>query len=74
MLNPKAPMLDSMLAYLYSVIGPVTKKIPITREGSRPTIRKTSLLPEGYVAEVVATGFHSPVHCCFDEQGSCLRQ
>lgn len=71
MLNPKAPMLDSMLAYLYSVIGPVTKKLHITREGPRGHNPEDILLPEGYVAEVVATGFHAPVHCCFDEQGYC---
>ncbi|MBW3560739.1 MAG: PQQ-dependent sugar dehydrogenase [Proteobacteria bacterium] len=71
MLNPKAPMLDSMLAYLYSVIGPVAKKIPITREGPRGYDPGDILVPEGYVTEVVATGFHSPVHCCFDEQGRC---
>jgi hypothetical protein len=29
------------------------------------------LLPQGFVAEVVASGFNAPVHCCFDQQGSC---
>lgn len=29
------------------------------------------LLPEGYVAEVVATGLNAPVHCTFDDDGFC---
>lgn len=70
-LSPKAPMLDSMLAYLYSVIGPVVEKIPITRKGPRHHNTDDILLPDGFVAEVVATGFNAPVHCCFDAQGFC---
>jgi glucose/arabinose dehydrogenase len=64
-------MLDSMLAYIYSVIGPITEKLHVTREGPRGYNADDILLPEGYTAEVVAAGFHSPVHCCFDERGYC---
>jgi glucose/arabinose dehydrogenase len=70
-LSPKAPMLDSMLAYLYSVIGPITEKLKINREGARGHDPEDILLPEGFVAEVVATGFNAPVHCCFDAEGAC---
>ncbi len=70
--NPlKTPMLDSWLAYMYAPILPYLKKIKITREGPRGHNQQDILLPEGYVAEVVATGFNAPVHCCFDDHGFC---
>jgi len=47
------------------------KKIKIHREGPRGYNPEDILLPEGYVAEVVASGFNAPVHCCFDEDGYC---
>lgn len=70
---PTWPALDlpSWLAYLYAPILPYLKQIQITREGSREHNPADILLPEGYVAEVVATGFNAPVHCCFDDQGLC---
>ena len=71
MLNPKAPMVDSLLAYAGKAAQPILSRIHITRKGKRHIRTRDILLPEGYVAEVVATGFNSPVHCCFDEQGSC---
>jgi glucose/arabinose dehydrogenase len=66
-----APMLPDWLAYLYKPILPVLKKIKIRREGPRGYNPRDILLPEGFVAEVVATGFHAPVHCTFDDQGNC---
>jgi glucose/arabinose dehydrogenase len=66
-----APMLPDWLSYLYQPILPILKKIKIRREGPRNYNPKDILLPEGYVAEVVASGFNAPDHCCFDEQGYC---
>ncbi len=63
--------LPSWLAYLYKPILPYLNAIKITRQGSPEHNPRDILLPEGYVAEIVATGFHSPVHCCFDGQGFC---
>src|ERR1041385_1290021 len=67
----RAPMLPDGVSYLYQPILPVLKKIKIHREGPRRYDPSDILLPEGYVAEVVASGFNAPVHCCFDEQGYC---
>lgn len=67
-LVPKAP---DWLAYLYAPILPLLKHIKINREGPRNYKPQDILLPEGYVAEVVATGFDAPVHCTFDDQGFC---
>ncbi len=67
----KAPMPDSFLAYAYAPIMPYLKKINITRQGQRGYNPEDILLPDGYVAEVVATGFNAPVHCSFDDQGYC---
>lgn len=50
---------------------PVLKKIHIRREGPRGYTPQDILLPEGYVAELVASGFNTPVHCCFDDEGYC---
>ena len=63
--------LPSWLAYLYSPILPLLKNIKINREGPRDHNPADILLPEGYAAEVVATGFNAPVHCCFDDRGFC---
>jgi len=67
----KALDLPSRLAYLYAPILPYLKWVKITRRGPRSHDPKDILLPQGYEAEVVATGFNAPVHCCFDEQGFC---
>src|SRR5689334_6729179 len=66
-----APTLPDWLAYLYQPLLPVLKHINIQREGKRDFNPDDILLPEGFVAEVVATGFNAPVHCCFDNQGNC---
>ncbi|MDQ4077894.1 MAG: PQQ-dependent sugar dehydrogenase, partial [Chloroflexota bacterium] len=65
------PTIPDWLAYAYAPIIPYLKKIKVTREGPREHNPEDILLPEGYVAEVVATGFNAPVHCTFDEQGFC---
>jgi glucose/arabinose dehydrogenase len=62
---------DRWLAYLYAPLLPYLKKIKITRAGPRGHNPRDILLPEGYVAEVVATGFNAPVHCAFDDAGFC---
>ncbi len=66
-----APTIPDWLSYLYQPILPILKKIHIRREGPRGYNPKDILLPEGYVAEVVASGFNAPVHCCFDDRGYC---
>jgi glucose/arabinose dehydrogenase len=65
------PMVPDWLSYLYQPILPLLKKIKIRREGPRSYEPEDILLPEGYIAEVVATGFNTPVHCCFDDQSYC---
>lgn len=66
-----APDLASWLAYLYRPLYPVTRRITIRRHRPRRFDPSHVLLPEGFTAEVVATGFTAPVHCCFDEDGRC---
>ncbi|MBA3531267.1 MAG: PQQ-dependent sugar dehydrogenase [Ardenticatenales bacterium] len=65
------PTVPDWLAYAYAPLVPYLKKIKITREGPRGHAPEDILLPEGYVAELVATGFNAPDHCCFDDQGNC---
>src|SRR5690242_2224315 len=67
------PALDlpSRLAYLYAPILPYLKLIKVRRESKRGHVSGDILLPEGYAAEIVATGLNAPVHCCFDEHGAC---
>lgn len=65
------PDVDSLLAHLYAPVLPYLRKVRITRSGPRGYNPRDILVPEGFVVEVVATGFNSPVHCCFDEQGFC---
>jgi glucose/arabinose dehydrogenase len=71
--EPKKRAIDlpSWLAYAYKPILPYLKQIKIVREEFRHHNPDDILLPQGYVAEVVATGFNAPVHCCFDDQGFC---
>ena len=66
-----APTLPDWLSYLYQPILPMLKKIKIRREGPRGYNPNDILLPQGYAAEVVASGFNAPDHCCFDDQGYC---
>src|SRR5512143_2365991 len=66
-----APTVSDWLSYIYQPLLPVLKKIKIHREGRRHLNPDDILVPEGYAAEVVATGFNAPVHCCFDDAGYC---
>lgn len=70
-LSPKAPMMDTVLAYGYAAAEPLLKKLHITRKGSRQYDPSDILLPEGYVAELVTSGLNAPVHCSFDDNGFC---
>src|SRR5688572_9201347 len=59
------------LSYLYAPIIPYLKKIKIVRDSPRRPDPTDILLPDGYVAEVVAAELNAPVHCCFDDAGMC---
>src|SRR5687768_7825580 len=61
----------SWLAYAYAPILPLLKKVKLVRKSGRGHNPRDILLPRGYQAEVVATGFNTPVHCAFDEAGAC---
>ncbi|MDQ3357396.1 MAG: PQQ-dependent sugar dehydrogenase [Actinomycetota bacterium] len=66
-----APMIDSALAAIYAPLQPLTQRIHLHRRRTRRHRPGDVLVPEGFAVEVVAAGFNAPVHCCFDEQGSC---
>ena len=67
----RGPEVHGVLAYLSRPLYPLLRRVQIRREGRRKYDPSDVLLPEGYVAEVVATGFKTPVHCCFDDRGFC---
>ena len=74
--EPKRALdLDSLLAYTYAPLVPYLKqarqKLGFARRGARGHNPRDILLPQGYTADVVATGFNTPVHCTFDDRGSC---
>src|SRR4051794_9413078 len=69
--SSRALDLPSRLAYLSAPLLPYLKKVKIRRRGPRDHRPADILLPTGYVAEVVATGLNTPVHCCFDDAGFC---
>jgi glucose/arabinose dehydrogenase len=59
------------MGYLYAPLLPALERIKVVRRGERDHEPRDILLPAGYAAEVVASGLHAPVHCCFDDQGRC---
>ncbi|HEX2222417.1 MAG TPA: PQQ-dependent sugar dehydrogenase [Candidatus Limnocylindria bacterium] len=61
--------IPSSLALLYAPLQKVTERLRVTRRGSRRFEPRDILLPDGYVAELVADGFTAPVHCSFDPDG-----
>ncbi len=63
--------LPSTLGTLYAPFVPLLQKIKIVRKGAPRHDPADILLPDGYVAELVADGLNAPVHCCFDGQGNC---
>lgn len=67
-----SPDLASWLAYAYSRLQPVTRRVNIRRKRPRRYDPANVLVPAGFVAEVVATGFTAPVHCCFAPDGACF--
>ncbi len=62
---------DSALAAAYRPVGPLLGRLRLKREGSRPYNPAHVLVPQGFAVELVACGFNSPVHCCFDDDGFC---
>lgn len=59
----------TVLSVLYAPLQPIVKRLRIPRRGSRRFDPSDINLPNGYVAEVVATGLTAPVHVCFDPDG-----
>lgn len=66
-----APVVDTALATMYAPLAPLTKRIHLHRRRPRRYRPEDVLVPDGYTVDVVATGFHEPVHCCFDDRGYC---
>jgi glucose/arabinose dehydrogenase len=67
----RGPELHDVLAYASKPLEPLVGRMRVTREGERTFDAADILLPEGYVAELVASGFRTPVHCTFDDDGTC---
>src|SRR4051812_15596722 len=61
--------LPSRLAFVAQPLLPYLKKLKLRRRGRRNYRPHDILLPEGFVAELIAGDLSSPVHCCFDDQG-----
>ncbi len=66
-----APMIDSLLGAQYAPLLPLTIRAHLHRWRPRRYRPEHVLVPDGYTAELVAKNFNEPVHCCFDDQGSC---
>src|SRR5574339_220327 len=67
----RASDLPGWLAYAYKPVLPLLQKLQVSHRGPREHNPDDILLPEGFRAEVVASGFDAPVHCCFDARGDC---
>jgi glucose/arabinose dehydrogenase len=67
----RGPEVHAALAYAGRPLYPLLRRVTIRREGRRRHEPADILLPDGYVAEVVATGFKTPVHCTFGPDGRC---
>lgn len=65
------PNLHSRMAYGFRPAVSVLRHLTYRRRGTRRHDPADVLLPDGYVAEVVATGFTTPVHCSFGPDGAC---
>ena len=59
----------TLLSVVYAPLQPLVQRIRFVRRGSRRHEPADILLPTGYRAEVVATGFTAPVHACFGPDG-----
>jgi glucose/arabinose dehydrogenase len=60
----------TLLSVLYAPLQPLVKRLHLVRRGPRRYAPDQINLPDGYVAEVVASGFTAPVHVCFDPAGT----
>jgi glucose/arabinose dehydrogenase len=67
----RGPDIHALLAYATRPLYPLLRRVTIRREGGVKRDAADVLLPDGYVAELVATGFKTPIHCCFDDRGRC---
>ncbi|MDQ3823313.1 MAG: PQQ-dependent sugar dehydrogenase [Actinomycetota bacterium] len=67
----RGPEVHGLLAYASRPLYPVLRRVKVRREGPRGHEPKDILLPDGFVAEVVATGMNTPVHCTFAPDGAC---
>ena len=63
--------LPALLAQMAAPLTPLVKRVRYRRHGARGHEPRDILLPEGYAAEVVASGLNAPVQCCFDDAGAC---
>ena len=67
----KAPMVNTLLAYVSKPLRPLMEKINVTRESHRGAFAGDVMLPEGYEIEVVAVELNAPVHATFGPDGAC---
>lgn len=59
----------TLLSVLYAPLQPIVARLELVRRGERRFAPGDILLPPGYRAEVVASGFTAPVHACFGPGG-----
>ena len=59
----------AILAQLLRPLAAVLSRVGYRRHGSRELVPADILLPAGFAAEVVATGFDAPTGCAFDDTG-----
>ena len=67
----KAPMIPDALGYLYWAGRSLFRRIEVTHRGSRQPRPGDIHVPRGYEVDVVVTDLSAPVHCSFDDGGSC---
>ncbi len=58
-----------LLSMIYAPLQPLVRRLHLTWRGTRRFEPSDILLPDGYVAELVAHGLTTPVHACFDPDG-----
>jgi len=59
----------TLLSILYAPLQPLVQRVRFVRRGTRRFSPEDVLLPDGYRAEVVASGLTAPVHACFGPAG-----
>ncbi len=60
----------AILAQLTAPLMPVLSRVRYRRHGARELHAEDILLPAGFLAEAVASGFDAPVGCAFDDAGA----